>query len=464
MSITDFIPYELTTGQWLAISKMQVFFKDENHVFILKGYAGTGKTTLLKGILDYLDAEKHPYKLMASTGRAARVLANITGRSAATIHSTIYEIDTVRTEVQDEKKILAFRLRMNQDSAETIYFIDEASMISDKTETNQTLLFDDGRFLDHIFRYSGKRKIVFVGDTAQLPPVNCLFSAAMDPEYLQKTYARKVIDITLTEVKRQEGFGGIITNATLLREKLANGTLPPVSLKTTGYDDIDTPLNVWQALRDYTGKIQKNGFERQIFISFSNGGTHYLNSEIRKNIFKNPDIPLQAGEWLMVVQNNYLTGYNNGQHLKLVSWNLSGEKIGNVHLADAEVEDTETGARKSVKIVYDLLFRKDPNLSLDEEKEFTKDFVIRMRHMKIKPGTDHFMVRLMTDKRLNALRVKFGYAITCHKAQGGEWDSVYVNIEPAFEKMSRELQYRWLYTSITRAAGSLSIPRHPMLF
>jgi hypothetical protein len=464
MSIKDFIPYKLTNGQWLAISKMEIFLRDENHVFILNGYAGTGKTTLLKGILDYLDAEKHPYKLMASTGRAARVLANITGRSATTIHSTIYEVDAVRTEVQDEKKILAFRLRMNHDAAETIYFIDEASMISDKIETNQTLLFDDGRFLDHIFRYSAKRKTVFVGDTAQLPPVNCLFSAAMNPEYLQNTYARKVIDLTLTEVKRQEGFGGIITNATLLREKLTNGTLPPVSLKTTGYDDIATPVNIWLALRQYAGEIEKNGFERQIFISFSNGGTHYLNSEIRKIIFKNPDVPLQAGEWLMVVQNNYLTGYNNGQHLKLISWSQTGEKIGDVYLADAEVEDTETGARRCVKIVYDLLFRKDPNLTLEEEKEFTKDFAIRMRHMGIKPGTDHFMVRLMTDTRLNALRVKFGYAITCHKAQGGEWDKVFVNVEPAFEKMARELQYRWLYTAITRAAASLSIPRHPMLF
>mgnify|MGYP001151832515 CR=1 FL=1 len=464
MSINDFIPYTLTTGQWLAVNKLEIFFQDDNDIFVLQGYAGTGKTTLLKGILDFLDAKKQPYKLMASTGRAARVLANKSGRPASTIHSTIYEIDSSRTVVEDDKKILAFRLRMNNDAAETIYFIDEASMIADKTEANQNLLFDDGRFLDHILRYSGKRKLVFIGDNAQLPPVNCAFSAAMDPAYLENSYRKKVLSMVLTEVKRQDDFGGILLNATEMREKLSRGSLPPLSLHTSVYEDISNPENIWKALREYAREIQNEGFQHEIFISFSNGGAHYLNSEVRKNIFKNTDIPLQAGEWLMVVQNNYSTGYNNGQHLKLISWIDKGEKVGNVRLADAELEDPETGIKKNVKIVYDLLFRKDPNLTLEEEKEFTRDFAIRMRHMNIKPGSDNFLIRLITDQRLNALRVKFGYAITCHKAQGGEWDKVYINIEPAFEKMPRESQYRWLYTAVTRAATHLVIPRHPLLY
>ncbi|HRW12524.1 MAG TPA: AAA family ATPase [Syntrophomonas sp.] len=464
MPINRFISYTLTSGQSEAIRQMESFFRDDRQIYVLQGYAGTGKTTLLKGILDYLDAEKRPYKLMASTGRAARVLTNKTGRSASTIHSTIYEIDSARTDVQDDRKVLAFRLRQNQDAAETLYFIDEASMIADKTEMNQNLLFDDGRFLDHILRYIGRRKIIFVGDSAQLPPVNCSFSAAMDADYLERTYHRKVTMVGLTEVKRQEGFGGIITNATQLREKLNSGTLPPVSLKISGFDDIMPSVNIWKAVKDYSVEILNQGFESEIFISYSNGGAHYLNSEIRRNIYKNPDTPLQADEWLMVIQNNYQTGYNNGQHLRLLNWNNNGEKVGNISLVDAEVEDPQTGISKSVKLVYDLLFRKDPNLTLDEEKEFTKDFAIRMRHMGIKPGTDSFLVRLISDKRLNALRVKFGYAITCHKAQGGEWDKVYMNIEPALEKMPRDLQYRWLYTAITRAASYLVVPNHPILY
>jgi len=464
MPINRFISYTLTSGQSRAIRDMEVFFHDDHQIYVLQGYAGTGKTTLLKGILDYLDSERRPYKLMASTGRASRVLTNKTGRQASTIHSTIYEIDSARTDVRDDRKILAFRLRQNPDAAETLYFIDEASMIADKTEMNLNLLFDDGKFLDHILRYIGSRKLVFIGDRAQLPPVNCSFSAAMDAEYLERTYHKKVTHVELTEVKRQEGCRGIIDNATQLREKLYSGSIPPLSFKVSGYDDISPSINIWKAVKDYSAEIIEYGFERGIFISYSNGGAHYLNSEIRRNIYRNPETPLQPDEWLMVVQNNYQTGYNNGQHLKLLSWDNNGEEIGNISLVDAEVEDPQTGIRKSVKMVYDLLFRKDPNLTLEEEKEFTIDFAIRMRHMGIKPGTDSFLVRLISDKRLNALRVKFGYAITCHKAQGGEWEKVHVNIEPAFEKMPRDLQYRWLYTAITRASGSLVVPNHPMLY
>lgn len=345
MPINRFISYTLTSGQSEAIRQMESFFRDDRQIYVLQGYAGTGKTILLNGILDYLDAEKRPYKLMASTGRAARVLTNKTGRQASTIHSTIYEIDS-----------------------------------------------------------------------AQLPQVNCSFSAAMDADYLERTYHKNVTRVALTEVKRQDGFGGIITNATQLREKLDSGSLPPVSLKISGFDDIRSSVNIWKAVKDYSAEILNQGFESEIFISYSNGGAHYLNSEIRRNIYRNPETPLQPGEWLMVIQNNYQTGFNNGQHLRLLNWNNNGEKVGNISLVDAEVEDPQTGLSKNVKLIYDLLFRKDPNLTFEEEKEFTWDFAIRMRHMGIKPGTESFLVRLISDKRLNALRVKFGYAVTCHKA------------------------------------------------
>ena len=175
MSITTYIPYTPTTGQWVAIQKLGVFFDNTNHVFILKGYAGTGKTTLLKGVLDYLDSIKRPSRLMAYTGRAARVMAQKTGRNASTIHSSIYELDGLKSVVDENTKTLAFKLRPNPDHPDTIYFIDEASMISDKYEHSQGLLFDDGRFLDHIFRYIGNRKLVFLGDDAQ--------SAALQQQY-----------------------------------------------------------------------------------------------------------------------------------------------------------------------------------------------------------------------------------------------------------------------------------------
>lgn len=464
MSITTYMPYEPTTGQWVAIQKLSVFFDGDDQVFVLQGYAGTGKTTLIQGVLDYLDTEKRPYKLMASTGRAARVLANKTNRTATTIHSSIYVVDAQKSEVTEQKKSIAFKLRINLDDKNTIYFIDEASMIADRSETNQDLLFDDGRFLEHIFRFAGGRKIIFVGDNAQLPPVNCNISAALDPAYLAGQYRKKVIDTSLTEVKRQADTGGIITNATQLREKLFSGAIPPLALAASMWPDVVTPPNIWSAISKYTRLIQNEGLDKSVFITLSNGSAHYLNSQVRNGLFRRQNPLLQNGEWLMVVQNNYSTGYNNGQHLRLISFSDTGEKVGPVSLMDAETEDPETGKIQTVKIIKDLLYSALPSLSIEQDKALTVDFAQRMRRKNIKPGSDLFLQYMISDKRFNALRVKFGYAITCHKAQGGEWDSVYVQIEPAFDKLPRENQYRWLYTAITRASGKLVVPSHPCIY
>lgn len=464
MPITSFFPFEPTTGQWVAIQKLAVFFGNTDNIFILKGYAGTGKTTLLKGILDYLDSLKRPSRLMAFTGRAARVMANKTGRNAATIHSAIYELDGQNSVVDEKNKKLAFKLRQNIDHPETIYFVDEASMISDRYEHSENLLFDDGRFLDHIFRFVGNRKIVFIGDDAQLPPFNSNIIPALTADYLSERYKKATIGTALTEVKRQDEAWGIIRNATDMREKLFSGKIPPLAIDTGIDNDIQVMPNVWIALDRFVSLIKTNGEEHATFISLSNGAAQYLNAQVRNRLHRKPDPELQPGEWLMVIQNNYLTGYNNGQHIRLKSFSDSGETVGNIRLIDAITIDPETGMEKEVKIVKDLLFRAATSLTGDEEKAFSVDFARRMKKYGIRPGTENFLRYLTTDKRFNALRVKFGYAITCHKAQGGEWNQVFINIEPAFEKLARDGQYRWMYTAITRAAKKLVLPKHGMLY
>jgi len=464
MSITDYFPYEPTTGQWMAVKMLEAFFENQDRVFVLQGYAGTGKTSLLKAVLDYLDKTRFKYNLMASTGRAARVLAIKTGRSATTIHAAIYQVDERHTILDEKSKTIAFKLRSNTDPEKTIYFVDESSMISDKSETNSELLFDDGRFLDHIFRYAGKRKVIFIGDTAQLPPVNCNFSPALDTGYLLTNYRLNATGICLTEVKRQEDDCGIIHNATLLREKLFSGRIPPLSIDAGSWSDHRVSPNIWVALSQYTRLIAKDGFEHAIFLSYSNKAVHYLNCEIRKNLYKRPDPPLQENEWLMVVHNNSKTGYSNGQHIWLRSFSDHGEKVGNLRLIDAVVEDPETKKQKKVKLIYDLIFRAEPRLTLEEERAFSIDFAIRMRKNNTRPATMDYLFHLMYDERLNALWVKFGYAVTCHKAQGGEWDQVFLNIEPVLERLPVETQYRWFYTAITRATKSLTLPKHAMLY
>ncbi len=463
MSITTYIPYTPTTGQWVAIQKLGVFFDNTNHVFILKGYAGTGKTTLLKGVLDYLDSIKRPSRLMAYTGRAARVMAQKTGRNASTIHSSIYELDGLKSVVDENTKTLAFKLRPNPDHPDTIYFIDEASMISDKYEHSQGLLFDDGRFLDHIFRYIGNRKLVFLGDDAQLPPYNSNIIPALSAEYLTERYKKQVIETALTEVKRQTDAWGIIGNATALRENLFSGSIPPLGINKNLGTDIRVENNIWIAAGKYAQLIQNQKEELAVLIVLSNGSAHYLNCQVRNRLYKKNDVPLQPGEWLMVIQNNYYTGYNNGQHLRLKSFSDTGEKVGSISLIDAVTVDPHTGKEKEVKIVKNLLFRASPYLEPEEEKAFTVDFARRMKKRGIRPKTESFIRYMQNDKRFNALKVKFGYAITCHKAQGGEWENVFLNIEPALMNQSRENQYRWLYTAITRASKSLVIPQHNIL-
>jgi hypothetical protein len=464
MPITRFLPYTPTTCQATAVQKMSEFFRNKDRIFILQGYAGTGKTTLLKGVLDYLDSIEHPYEIMASTGRAARVMSLKTGRQATTIHSSIYVLDKDKSVVSEDKKSLAFKLRYNSDPEETIYFIDEASMIADKSEVNPNLQFDDGRFLSHIFRYTGNRKIMFIGDNAQLPPVNCSFSAALSADYLRTTYQLKVMLVSLTEVKRQANCGGIIDNATELRKKLFAASIPPLSLNAGSSNDILVPRNIWTAIDTYVKNAKREGYENSIFIAFSNGSVHYLNSQIRKGLFRAEDPPLQIGEWLMVNQNNTPTGLSNGQHVKLLSFNDRGEHVGEIRLLDAIVQDPETQKNYTVKIVQNTLFSSATGLTTQQDKELTKDFAIRMRYQNIKPKSDEYVNHMMSDKRFNPLIMKFGYAITCHRAQGGEWDQVFINFEPAFNNIDRAGQYRWLYTAITRASKQLIVPQHPIIF
>ena len=440
------------------------FLENDSEVFILQGYAGTRKTTLVKAIIGMLGEMDRPFVLMASTGRAARVLSLKTGNPASTIHSTIYKIDKLKSVIGEESRKIAFSLRNNSDNKDTVYFVDESSMIADKVEPNPVLMFDDGRFIQHIFTYTGQRKIIFIGDTAQLPPINCSFSAALDPKYLLEKYERKTESFCLTEVMRQVAESGIISNATRLRTQLSSPVLPPPGLEVSLKKDLIVTSNIWESIKRYSETLKRDSYSKAIMLTFSNGAVHYLNNQVRKNIFMGDAPTLQNDELLMVIHNNSAFEYFNGQHIRLKSINRNKKSIGRVDLVKATVEDTETSERREVWLVLNLLYRKEPALSADEENALMKDFAIRMKKAGIKQGTDDYISCLVNDPWLNGLRVKFGYAVTCHKAQGGEWPDVYLNIEPALENISREAFYRWLYTALTRASERLIVNNHKMLY
>lgn len=458
-------PFQLNNGQINACNKLFDFVNGNGHqVFILSGFAGTGKTTILKGILAYLNENDKKFALWASTGRAAMVLGKITERKTSTIHSAIYMVDENSSKLDDEHKTLSFKLKQNLDHEDMIYFIDEASMIADKSETNPFLLFEDGRLLEHVFKYFGDRKVVFIGDAAQLPPVNCSFSAALDGAYIQKNYQKKCQTALLSQVMRQQLESGILWNATEIRNQYSEISPPPVRIKTTGYDDLIVKKNIWSAIDDFVLYMKRNGPGKSVFISFTNGGVNYLNSQIRNNYYGYKDPPLQKGDFLMVVQNNYLYELVNGHHIRLVDFEETPIRQHSLHFYKAKIEIPETGKKKDVYLIKELLFRKSPLLTQQEENDLMKNFVIRMKQNGIRPKTEEFFRKFVKDPYLNALRVKFGYAVTCHKAQGGEWSRVYLNIEPALENIPRSNFYRWLYTAITRASKELVIPQNQYLY
>lgn len=463
--LQKYFPFELNAVQEESCDALLHFIENsDDTVFILAGYAGTGKTSILKGILDYLDTKKKKFELWASTGRAAKVLGTITSRKTKTIHSAIYMLDENSSKLDEENKTLSFKLKINQDSEDFIYFIDEASMIADKAEKNPFLLFDDGRFLDHLFTYVASRKVVFIGDSAQLPPINCSFSAALDGGYLQKNYDKHCKSVLLTQVMRQQLESGILWNATEIRKHHDAPTQPPLGIKSSGFSDLIIQRNIWSALDDFVADLKRFGNGHAAFISFTNGGVHYLNNQIRQKFYGTKDPPVQNGDYLMVVQNNYLYELVNGHHVELLDFDPTPIRQSSLSFITARIKIPENGEIRKMKVLLDLLYRKEPSLTEAEERELMKNFVIRMKHYGIKPKSEEFHKRFITDPYLNALRVKFGYAVTCHKAQGGEWPRVYINFEPMLENIPRANFYRWAYTALTRASKELVIPQNKYLY
>lgn len=464
MNFQKYYNFKLNEDQKRVLKQLNKFLHDDHDIFILTGYAGTGKTTLIRGFLDYLDEISRPYYLWASTGRAANVLANITRRPASTIHSAIYVLDTISDPYDETIIRLVFRLRENFHDPATIYFIDESSMISDREEReNQFLQFDDGRLLNHLFKFAGNRKIVFIGDRAQLPPVNCHFSAALEQEYLSDKYQKKVIHEKLTKVERYDVNSGIYWNSLQLRSD-ERDDLPPMAIKTSDFSDMLVLRNTWVSIDSYVNYLRLRGVEHSVFISQTNGGVHYLNQQIRRKYYRHPDPPLQVGDMLMIVHNNYLYGIFNGQSVKVCNLEPTILRQHDFLFQDAVVEIPETGRKLNVRLMLNLLDRKEPNLSLDEERKLLINFAIRMKDYGIKRKDPTFLERLSTDPYVNALRVKYGYAVTCHKAQGGEWDRVYISAEPVLDNFDRRYLYRWFYTAITRAKSELFFSENKYLY
>lgn len=478
-----FEKYILTDGQNSLLDKLDTFLSDNSTCFLLKGYAGTGKTFMMKGFADFLTETKRSFKVAAPTGRAAKVISQKTKRKAYTIHKTIYSNkDLKEFKAKDEDGTETFKfyyeLKHNEDPNNTIYIIDEASMLSNVYSEGEFFRFGSGYLLNDLISYINfdnndhNKKIIFIGDNAQLPPVNMNFSPALDRKYLQKNCNLVSSEFELTEVVRQKADSGILHNATKLRKALKVNIFNQLDIETN-FKDISKTKHE-DLLSKYLEACNNTIDEETIIVAYSNSSVKEYNDFVRNHFFPNQNT-ITASDKIILVSNNYnytqmellngdfgivneVSPTNESRTIKLKRKNRRNETIEvSVPLTfrNVTITFTDEDFKKhdiECKIIENLLYSHQRDLSSDELKALYIDF--KIRNPKLKAGTKEFKDALRSDKYFNALRIKFGYAVTCHKAQGGEWTNAFLNCKTSMGYFNSSY-FRWLYTGITRAKENL---------
>ena len=473
-----FRDYSLTNGQQELLKNLNEFLGDKTSCFLLKGYAGTGKTFMMKGLTNFLKSVNRPFVLAAPTGRAAKVISQRTKSKAYTIHKTIYsnkDLKEFKTENTDGTETFKFEysLRNNEDQANTVYIIDEASMLSDMYSEGEFFRFGSGFLLKDLLKYINfdnndhKKKVIFIGDNAQLPPVNMNFSPALNEQYLREKCQVSVSSYELTEVVRQQKDSGILHNATKIRASLKSNIFNQIDIETHFADT--KPVQHQDLLKTYLQACGNQIDDETIIIAYSNSSVKEYNDFVRSHFFPNQST-ITKGDKIILVSNNYNYQIEllNGDFGIIQEVSLTNEirnvtlkrknKLGNVveikvplHFRNVTIQFKYTDEKPyniECKIIENILYSKERDLSSDELKALYLDF--KIRNPNLKAGTKELKDALRTDKYFNALRIKFGYAVTCHKSQGGEWKRAFVNCKTAMGYFNASY-FRWLYTALTRA-------------
>ncbi|WP_308555246.1 AAA family ATPase [uncultured Porphyromonas sp.] len=470
----------LTTEQARALEEMKSFVATpQENIFILKGYAGTGKTTLLSVLLDYLDSQRISYDLMAPTGRAAKVMRDKLKRGASTIHSRIYDFEAV--EVKDKEKDTSRRLYYAVGEARygSVIIVDEGSMVPIKKQLDEIYVMGSGSLLEDILTYAGVRshraKIIFVGDPAQLPPVGENEPIALQRETFGSRGLR-VKESWLRGVVRQASGSLILANATQMRRFIEEGH----GVVMPEYDDHSFQrVEALDLLSCYFRLFPKNNLNNGPIIVYSNRSCLELNQAIRKRYFPNhPNVT--AGDKLLVVKNNQLHNLVNGDFVKVVCASPTTEsytislKEGNVTLTFRDLQIKTDEGVYQVKILDDLLSSPQASITSSEGKALfekaRRDAYFHLRKAKEAKDSkepkapifeEEYQRFMRTDKYFNALHCKYGYAVTCHKSQGGEWDTVLVDYEGR-NQISVDAM-RWAYTATTRASQHCIVTNPPQI-
>jgi exodeoxyribonuclease-5 len=450
-----FIP---TEDQRKAINHISRFHTSEkqNPAYILKGYAGTGKTSLLGAYVKTLSSTYQRFVLMAPTGRAAKVLSSYTGRLAHTIHRYIYFIVTASNGVPK------VTLQKNK-SQNTVFIVDEASMISDSGLNNEggfagRSLLDD--LIEYIYSSPGN-KLVLVGDTAQLPPVGLNISPALDFDYLKNAYNLTAHSFEMTEVMRQSLDSGILFSATSLREKLRN---QDANLPMLNKDGFKNDIEIISNGNDFEEILQNTFYDsaenRGVLICRTNKRANIFNSQIRTGVLQR-ETEIEAGDVLMIVKNNYFwleetskIGFiANGEMVEILRI-IKIEELYEYRFAEAEIKFLDYPDEKeiNVKLLLDTIMADGPGLSEDNRNLLFEN--VQEDYQDI-PSRGKRIAEVMKNPYFNALHVKFAYAMTCHKTQGGQWPTVIIDQGWLNDDMINIEYLRWLYTAFTRSTKKL---------
>ena len=462
---SKYFDFELKPSQVKAISLLQLFALDPNSkVFILKGYAGTGKTTLMGGFIKWLNEKGILFSLMASTGRAAKILSDKTSSEAKTVHSYIYTFTDLDDDLekmssaQQELKVddksqvsLLFDLKMIESESEKIYIIDESSMISDNHDKSGSFAkFGSGELLKDLFKYDKNGKFVFVGDPCQLPPIGQTISPALSKEYIQNHYNIIVDEFELIDIIRQAANSSIIDASVKIRELYGyNPQVKFALFPLKNHPDIEIHSSHVSLLNSYLAQIKENGFKHSTLICQTNRHCSDLNKIIRKALAKQ-STQLKPGDILMVTQNNYLTSLVNGDIVEVLQTGQKEYRCG-LSFVKVRVRELASGEIYSVLLIEDILYSTSTNLNNKQHKDLMIDYFHRMKNNGIKQQDKAFKDKMLTDPYLNGLKTVFGYALTCHKSQGGEWDEVFLYLDNSIHGIPKPGIYQWLYTAITRA-------------
>ncbi|HOB26971.1 MAG TPA: AAA family ATPase [Bacteroidales bacterium] len=473
-----------TEDQQVAFNKLLNGFlqptNKDNHIYMLTGAAGTGKTTIVEALVSMItylndcienglpldiDSPKKKINLFltATTGRAARMLENRCKFSACTIHKLIYTLDDNKSEVSRNSVKWYYKIADAITDPYSVIFIDESSMISSLNPGEDNVIFGSGNLIDDILTFGTNAKIVFVGDPYQLPPINETKTLALDPELFEMKYFYPVQFIELKEPVRFSKFSGIYQLAYQIRDNMLSNEPNNLNIEEnsniTIYDNVDDLLNqhISNLKRDPTSPI--------IMIAYTNNVVSTLNKKIRNTLLKNNKKLLNNNEYVMVTRNNYLYDLMNGEIVQIVSVENECKKIEHLRFRKVKLQYGEDIEDEMKCMVLENTL--EPNFTYTFQDELLiLSFIfekIQKEHPDLLNNKKLLMYKLQTDPYLNALRLKYAYAITCHKAQGGEWDEVSIVTESILyhSRQPSDFVNKWLYTAITRAKSNVNLLRRP---